>query len=371
MKINLITLISATITTGLAVTTSNRAENIVILDSTSVQNLNIQTEAARKRTFEETFFCIGHLGEIPANRSVLSTRTAGRVIELHAHVGDNVKEGQVLAILESRQPGNPPPRVELKAPADGVVVESHLSLGQPVEPEVELLHISDRTKLWAIAHIPQPEVPKIQRGTSARLRIVASRNNESIPVSFHSYVPEADHTNNTIDGIFVIPNTEDELRPGMRTEFHIITSMRDDVLSVPNVAIQGDSAKPVVFVTDFELPNAFIRAPVLVGQKNDQFSEIVSGLFPGDDVVVNGAYSLNHAGSGSGLSLKEALDAAHGHEHNEDGSEMTPAQRAARTAEKTGSSTSNINKNQWITPVVIAVGFLMLAILQGRWNRAQ
>ena len=56
MKINLITLISATITTGLAVIASNRAENIVILDSTSVQNLNVQTEAARKRTFEETFF---------------------------------------------------------------------------------------------------------------------------------------------------------------------------------------------------------------------------------------------------------------------------------------------------------------------------
>ena len=60
----------------------------------------------------------------------------------------------------------------------------------------------------------------------------------------------------------MIPNTEDELRPGMRAEFHII-NLRDDVLSVPNVAIQGDSAKPVVFVTDFELPNAFIRAPVL------------------------------------------------------------------------------------------------------------
>ena len=54
-------------------------------------------------------------------------------------------------------------------------------------------------------------------------------------------------------------------------------------------------------------------------EKNDQFSEIVSGL-SWNDVVINGAYSLNHAGSGSGLSLKEALDAAHGHEHNEDGS---------------------------------------------------
>ena len=71
-------------------------------------------------------------------------------------------------------------------------------------------------------------------------------------------------------------------------------------------------------------------------------------MFPGDDVVVNGAYSLNHAGSGSGLSLK-ALDAAHGHEHNEDGSEMTPAQRAARTAKKQAQH-SNINKTNGSHP---------------------
>lgn len=56
--------------------------------------------------------------------------------------------------------------------------------------------------------------------------------------------------------------------------------------------------------------------------------EILGGLFPGDEVVTKGAYALGFAG-GSGPSLKEALDAAHGHEHNADGSEMTAAQKAA------------------------------------------
>jgi hypothetical protein len=36
------------------------------------------------------------------------------------------------------------------------------------------------------------------------------------------------------------------------------------------------------------------------------------------------------------MSLKDALDAAHGHEHNEDGSEMTPAQKAAKQAHESG-----------------------------------
>ena len=63
----------------------------------------------------------------------------------------------------------------------------------------------------------------------------------------------------------------------------------------------------------------------------DRFVEIVSGVLVADEVVTRGAYSLAFAGKGS-VSLKEALDAAHGHEHNEDGSEVTPEQKAAREA---------------------------------------
>jgi hypothetical protein len=44
-------------------------------------------------------------------------------------------------------------------------------------------------------------------------------------------------------------------------------------------------------------------------------------------VVGRGAYALGFVGTDSGVSLKEALDAAHGHEHNEDGSEITAADK--------------------------------------------
>jgi hypothetical protein len=62
--------------------------------------------------------------------------------------------------------------------------------------------------------------------------------------------------------------------------------------------------------------------------------EVLGGLIVGDEVVTTGAYSLAFAGKGS-VSLKEALDAAHGHEHNEDGSEVTGAKKTAN-ANSTG-----------------------------------
>ena len=62
---------------------------------------------------------------------------------------------------------------------------------------------------------------------------------------------------------------------------------------------------------------------------NDRVVEITAGLNPGDEVVTKGSYSLAFAGKGN-VSLKDALDAAHGHPHNEDGTEMTKEQIAAQ-----------------------------------------
>ena len=61
---------------------TNQVSRAVTLNETGMRNLRIETEVAKKRVFESTVFAIGRIEEIPANRSVLSTRIAGRVISL-------------------------------------------------------------------------------------------------------------------------------------------------------------------------------------------------------------------------------------------------------------------------------------------------
>jgi hypothetical protein len=121
----------------------------------------------------------------------------------------------------------------------------------------------------------------------------------------------------------------------MRAEFNLITKKRADVMAVPREAVQGDGADRFLYVADDTIPHAFVKVPVVVGAMNDRSIEITQGLLPGDRVVTTGAYSLAFAGKGN-VSLKEALDAAHGHEHNEDGSELSKDQKAAGHAEDDG-----------------------------------
>ena len=142
--------------------TKDAASDFIALEPEGVRNLGIQYALVEPRDFETTIFAIGHIREIPRNHSVLSSRIAGRIVEVNVFEGDMVKKGDVLVRVESRQPGSPPPVIELKAPRDGLVASSHIRLGEPVEPNKELLDIMDLHEVWAIAQIPEDRSQQTQ-----------------------------------------------------------------------------------------------------------------------------------------------------------------------------------------------------------------
>ena len=362
MKLNSIIFLSLLSISTIHAAEEARAQNTIILDEIAVKNLRIQTEEAEERDFETTVFAIGRIEEIPSSRSVLSSRIAGRVSALNAFEGDTVEAGEVLAVVESRQLRDPPPSVELKAPQGGLVVASHVRLGQPVEPSAELLDISDRSKLWAVAKIPEQEAAQVAIGTAARIHIPAL-GDEVFEAELTRFGVEADREAGTIEAIFELDNVDGKLRPGMRAEFSVVLDSQPFVLSVPRTAIQGDPASRVVFVKDYELPNAFIRVPVTLGGENDAYVEVLNGVFPGDEVVAQGSYALSFVGGGSGMSLKEALDAAHGHAHAEDGSELTEEDSASGDPDDHGHAENSKASGALTKPLMIYAGLVTLFAL--------
>ena len=302
-----------------------RASNTVVLDETGVKNLRIETVEVEETDFEESIFTLGRIEAIPAKRGAVSSRISGRIMGLNFTLGDSVSADAEVAKIESRQPGDPPPTITLKAPISGIVTKSAAALGNPIEPEAPLMEITDLTEVFAIACVPEHQAGAMKPGTIAHIR-AAALPNEKFDGELIRFATEADRETGTIDAIFRLPNPGLTLRPGMRAEFSIVLSKRSNVMSVPRTALQGDAASRFVYIKDSDptLKNTFVKTKVEVGQSNDRFVEIVNGLFPADEVVTRGAYSLAFAGGGS-VSLKEALDAAHGHEHAADGSELTGA----------------------------------------------
>ncbi|MES2597042.1 MAG: efflux RND transporter periplasmic adaptor subunit [Verrucomicrobiota bacterium] len=319
-------------------------DNLIILDETRVKNLGIETVEAEESAFETTIFALGRIEVLPGKRAVVSSRIPGRAFSVLALPHQTVEEGEELMWVESRQPGDPPPTVMLAAPISGLISKVDIAVGQPITADQTLIEIIDLASVEAAADVPQHLAGKLALGLTARIRVSALPDKvfEAKLAHLGAY---ADEQKGTIEAAFHVTNPDKILRPGMRAEFSIATSRRENVMSVPRAAIQGDAGNRFVYVKDFDLPNAFLKTPVIVGEINDRSAEIISGLLPADEVVTRGAYSLGFAGASS-VSLKEALDAAHGHEHADDGSELTPEKKAAQQSKKKGASPEKEHDHQ-------------------------
>lgn len=303
----------------------------VLLTEQGVKNLGIETVTVEETSFENTAFALGRIETVPGRSGTVSSRISGKLVEINVAPGDTVSQGQTVAKVESRQPGDPPPVIPLQTPVKGLVMSAESRLGDPVEPDKALLEIIDLSEVHAVARVPEYQAGSLKPGAKARIKIAAVGDKE-LEGTLLRFGTSADMESGTIDAYFLLQNPEGLIRPGMRAEFSIVKSSRDGILSVPRESLQGNPANRHVYIKHPQLPNTFDKVSVQTGETNNDRVEIVDGLVLDDQVVTRGSYSLGFAGGGGGMSLKEALDAAHGHDHNEDGSEMTPEQAAAKKA---------------------------------------
>lgn len=341
-----------------------RTANTVVLTAEGVKNLRIETVLVEEADFEETIFALGRIEVYPGRRAVISSRVPGRALDVFVKHDHPIQKGDPAVIVESRQPGDPPPRITVTAPISGLVSATYIVPGEPVSPDKALAEILDLTEVYAIARVPEHLAGKLQPGQPAHITVAAAPG-RVFQAKLEHLGALADSESGTVEAAFHVDNSGLVLRPGMRAEFSIVVDSRPNVVSIPRSALQGDPSNRFVYVKDFDLPNAFVKSPVVVGRINDRSAEILSGLLPADEVVTRGAYSLAFAGAGS-MSLKEALDAAHGHEHNEDGSEITADQKKSAAAPEAESRPTPL----W--PIVSGVLLvLLIATNLGRFRRAE
>jgi HlyD family secretion protein len=76
------------------------------------------------------------------------------------------------------------------------------------------------------------------------------------------------------------------LRPGMTANATIVVEQMDGVLKVPNWAVRLDRETGRAFVNRLLADGTVEEVTIETGLRNEQFSEILSGLAEGDIVVV-------------------------------------------------------------------------------------
>jgi multidrug efflux pump subunit AcrA (membrane-fusion protein) len=259
----------------------------------AAKNLGLKLEVAELRTLEKTLAALGHVEVDPARVASLSSRISGRIVRLAVKEGDTVAKGDFLLEIESRQVGDPPPHITFNAPISGTILDRHAFTGDSVEPDSHLLKVADLSSLYVVARIYEGQIAEVQVGQKVRMRAEAYPD-IIFTGTVEGNLAQLDSSTRTLGVRVRVANPERKLLPNMRATLVIVTAEADSVITLPLSAVLGEAGNLFVFVQDDKDPQSFIRTPVVVGQRDDRYVEIVEGVPPGANVVTVGNYQLQY-----------------------------------------------------------------------------
>ena len=329
------------------------ASGPITITAEAKANLALKVEEAELRTLEKTVMVLGQIEPLPSRSAAVTSRISGRVVDIKAMEGQRVKKGDPLIEIESRQVGNPPPRVQYTAPIDGVVTHRDVVLNDSIEPDKHLLEIVDMSELYAEGRIFEGQIAQVKTGQKVRVA-VESFPNETFTGTVDLIGGALEPDTRTLKIWARVANPEGRLRPNMRATLNIVTDQADSAVAIPHSAVLGESGNFFAFVQNDDKGLTYERRPVITGIKDDQYIEIIEGVMPTEKVVTLGNYQLQYVTSTAEPEVAE--ESRHlVHDHG-------PAPASSHT------STSTPLK--WMAAVIIVLLALNLLVMLIRSRRA-
>lgn len=226
-------------------------------------------------------------------------RFAGIVRQVKKAVGDRVKKGDLLAVIESNESLN---NYEVRSLIDGTIIQRHVTLGETIPADSECFVVADLSTVWIDINVYPKDLELVRPGNTVRVEASNIKREAEGKISFVGPVV-SEHTRTAVARV-VLPNPENVWRPGMFVTAQVATASVEAALVVTREAIQTIEGKPSVFVETET--GAFRAQAVTLGRKSERDVEISSGLKAGDKYVSKGTFVLK----------AELGKAAAGHSHD-------------------------------------------------------
>lgn len=283
------------------------AKGPVHLTSAQTKMLGIKVVDATNRPMAQLLGLNGQVQLLPDAQADVSIRISGSVTVIDVNLGDGVKAGQRLATVQSRLVGNPPPSVAVTAPIAGIIDARNINLGQAVEPNTVLFHISNRDKLLVIAQVYEEDLGKVKVGQEVTIHAL-SYPKKVFAGQVTLIEPNLDPLTRTVNVRITLDNKEGSLKPGMFVRANVILARNEAALTIPNASVLQADGEQFVFVQNGDI---YDRVVVKIGAVDDDYSEITDGLVPGDLVVTQGNRELYTLWLSGGSKLKAGQEEHH------------------------------------------------------------
>ncbi|MDL2244217.1 efflux RND transporter periplasmic adaptor subunit [Parabacteroides sp. OttesenSCG-928-J18] len=168
---------------------------------------------------------------------------------------------------------------QVRSPRKAILTYINNEIGAQVAQGSRLAIVSDLSHFKIEGEIADSYGDRISTGSRVVVRIGNDRMNGIVSdvtplsrngvISFSVQLEEGNHP---------------RLRSGLRTDIYVMNAIKEDVMRITNSSYYSGKGEYELFVINGE---QLIKRKVILGDSNYDYVEVISGLEPGDEVVVS------------------------------------------------------------------------------------
>ena len=258
-------------------------EGRVTIPEAAARAAGVEVEAVGPAQIGETLDLVGRVELDPSATADVGAKFPGRVMSVSGNVGDRVGAGRVLARVESNESMQV---YSVTAPLSGVIVERRTNVGDVAGSE-PLFVIADPSRTTAVFPVFPRDMERVRAGQAVQLGLL--EGNRSHASVIRDFQPTANAMTGALAARAALPNIDGFWRPGMSVRGQVTIDQRTVPLAVKTEALQAFRDFTVVFA---KVGQTYEVRMLELGRRGPLWTEVLSGIKPGQAYVTKGSYVI-------------------------------------------------------------------------------
>jgi len=260
-------------------------EGRTVISADAARAGGVTTQRAGSAVLGESLPLSGRVEITPEGQSDVFARYPGRVVSLNVQLGQRVSRGQVLARVESSESLQ---TYSVTAPISGMIVAKNVNAGAITGGGGEpMLVIGDPTRLHAEFFLYPRDAERVRVGQ--RVEVTSLAGDHRFNGVIEAILPGPDPMSQTLIAHVDLAYQGGVWRPGLGVQGTVQVGEGEVPLAVQTKALQPFRDFTVVYA---KVGNTYEVRMLELGRRTDEWTEVLGGLEPGTEYVVDGAFLI-------------------------------------------------------------------------------
>jgi len=184
------------------------------------------------------------------------------------------------------------------ANVSGYISELLVEEGNHVKEGSPLFKVANLGNVWAVFDVYEQDIKQVRKGQQIEV-VLNAFPNKTIKAKIDYIAPLLNNKTRTVAVRATLINTKKDLKPGMlltgQLKLKKATNNPTSRLTVPKTAVLWTGKRSVLYVKNANVDTSFELREITLGVTVGDSYQIVSGLSNGEEIVVNGAFTVDAA----------------------------------------------------------------------------